>query len=30
MVVVVLGVYARRMLTVFGSLSTDQLRNLRG
>jgi hydrogenase-4 component E len=30
MVVVVIGVYARRMLTVFGSLSTDQLRNLRG
>lgn len=30
MVVVVVGVYARRMLTVFGSLSTDRLRNLRG
>lgn len=30
MVVVVVSVYARRMLTVFGSLSTDQLRNLRG
>jgi hydrogenase-4 component E len=30
MVVVVIGVYARRMLTVFGSLSTDRLRNLRG
>jgi hydrogenase-4 component E len=30
MVVVVVGVYARRMLTVFGSLSTDKLRNLRG
>jgi hydrogenase-4 component E len=30
MVVIVIGVYARRMLTVFGSLSTDQLRNLRG
>jgi hydrogenase-4 component E len=30
MVVVVVGVYTRRMLTVFGSLSTDQLRNLRG
>jgi hydrogenase-4 component E len=30
MVVVVVGVYARRMLTVFGSLSTDHLRNLRG
>jgi hydrogenase-4 component E len=30
MVVVVVGVYARRMLTVFGSMSTDQLRNLRG
>jgi hydrogenase-4 component E len=30
MVVLVLGVYARRMLTVFGSLSTDRLRNLRG
>jgi hydrogenase-4 component E len=30
MVVVVIGVYTRRMLTVFGSQSTDQLRNLRG
>jgi hydrogenase-4 component E len=30
MVVVVVGVYARRMLTVFGSMSTDHLRNLRG
>ena len=30
MVVVVIGVYARRMLTVFGSTSTDQMRNLRG
>jgi hydrogenase-4 component E len=30
MVVVVIGVYARRMLTVFGSMSTDHLRNLRG
>ena len=30
MVIVVVGVYARRMLTVFGSLSTDELRNLRG
>jgi hydrogenase-4 component E len=30
MVTVAVGVYARRMLTVFGSLSTDQLRNLRG
>ena len=30
MVVVVVGVYTRRMLTVFGSLSTDHLRNLRG
>ena len=30
MVIVVVGVYARRMLTVFGSLSTDDLRNLRG
>ena len=30
MVVVVVRVYARRMLTVFGSLSADQLRNLRG
>ena len=30
LVVVAVGVYARRMLTVFGSLSTDQLRNLRG
>jgi hydrogenase-4 component E len=30
MVVVVMGVYMRRMLTVFGSQSTDQLRNLRG
>ena len=30
LVIVAVGVYARRMLTVFGSLSTDQLRNLRG
>jgi hydrogenase-4 component E len=30
MVVVVLAVYSRRMLTVFGSLSTDDLRKLRG
>jgi hydrogenase-4 component E len=30
MVVVVLAVYSRRMLTVFGSLSTDELRKLRG
>jgi hydrogenase-4 component E len=30
LVLVAIGVYARRMLTVFGSLSTDQLRNLRG
>jgi hydrogenase-4 component E len=30
LVLVAVGVYARRMLTVFGSLSTDQLRNLRG
>ena len=30
LVVLAVGVYARRMLTVFGSLSTDQLRNLRG
>lgn len=30
MVAVAVAVYARRMLTVFGSLSTDQLRNLRG
>lgn len=30
MVVVAVAVYARRMLTVFGTLSTDQLRNLRG
>lgn len=30
MVVVVVTVYARRMLTVFGSTSTDQMRNLRG
>lgn len=30
LVVVAIGVYARRMLTVFGSMSTDQLRNLRG
>lgn len=30
MVVVVVGVYARRMLTVFDSMSTDHLRNLRG
>jgi hydrogenase-4 component E len=30
MVVVVLAVYARRMLTVFGSVSTDDLRKLRG
>jgi len=30
MVIVVVGVYARRMLTVFGSLSTDELRRLRG
>ncbi len=30
MVVVAVAVYARRMLSVFGSLSTDQLRNLRG
>ena len=30
MVTVAVGVYAQRMLTVFGSLSTDQLRNLRG
>jgi hydrogenase-4 membrane subunit HyfE len=28
--VVVVWVYARRMLTVVGSLSTDHLRNLRG
>jgi hydrogenase-4 component E len=30
MVVIAVGVYARRMLTVVGSFSTDQLRNLRG
>jgi hydrogenase-4 component E len=30
MVVVVLAVYSRRMLTVFGSVSTDDLRKLRG
>jgi hydrogenase-4 component E len=30
LVIVAIGVYARRMLTVFGTLSTDQLRNLRG
>jgi hydrogenase-4 component E len=30
LVLVAVGVYARRMLTVFGSLSTDRLRNLRG
>ena len=30
MVVVVVAVYGRRMLTVFGSLSTDELRRLRG
>jgi hydrogenase-4 component E len=30
LVVVAVGVYARRMLTVFGSMSTDQLRHLRG
>ncbi len=30
LVVVAVAVYARRMLTVFGTLSTDQLRNLRG
>jgi len=29
-VMVVVQVHARRMLTTFGSLSTDQLRNLRG
>ena len=28
--IVVVWVYARRMLTVIGSTSTDQLRNLRG
>ena len=30
LVLVAVGVYARRMLTVFGTLSTDPLRNLRG
>ena len=30
LVIVAVGVYSRRMLTVFGSLSTDELRNLRG
>jgi len=30
LVLVAIGVYARRMLTVFGTLSTDPLRNLRG
>jgi hydrogenase-4 component E len=30
MVVVVIGVYTRRMLTILGTQSTDQLRNLRG
>lgn len=30
MVAVVVAVYGRRMLTVFGSLSTDELRSLRG
>jgi hydrogenase-4 component E len=30
LVLVAVGVYARRMLTVFGSLSSDQMRNLRG
>lgn len=30
LVIVAVGVYARRMLTVFGTLSTDPLRNLRG
>ena len=31
LIVIVVGwVYARRMLRVFGSLSTDNLRNLRG
>jgi hydrogenase-4 component E len=30
MVIVVAAVYSRRMLTVFGSLSTDELRRLRG
>jgi hydrogenase-4 membrane subunit HyfE len=28
--IVVVWVYARRMVTVLGSLSTDELRNLRG
>ncbi|HEX7497900.1 MAG TPA: hypothetical protein VF344_05485 [Candidatus Limnocylindrales bacterium] len=30
LVVVAVGVYARRMLTVFGTLSSDPMRNLRG
>jgi hypothetical protein len=31
LIVVIVGwVYARRMLRVFGTLSTDELRNLRG
>ncbi len=30
LVVLAVAVYARRMLTVFGSMSTDQMRNLRG
>ena len=30
MVIVVAAVYSRRMLTVFGTLSTDELRSLRG